>query len=245
MRNKIPYKRVLLKVSGQIFAGDRGVGISNEALKFISKEIVDALRETRVEMGIVVGGGNIVRGTESAEIGIDRVTADYMGMLATVINSLALQSVLEDMGVRTNLLSALEMTEIAEPYVRKKAISHLEKGRVVLFSCGTGNPFFSTDTAAALRAAEIEADVVLKATRVEGVYSSDPLKDPEAKKLDTLDYDRMLRENLGIVDATAAALCRENRMPLIVFNFMKPGNLLRVLKGETIGTLVKGGKEGS
>lgn len=239
-KNKLSLRRVLLKISGQIFAGDHPAGISNTALRFIANEIHEALEETHVEMGIVVGGGNIVRGTESEKIGIDRVTADYMGMLATVINSLALQSVLDKMGLETRLLSALEMTEIAEPYVRRRALMHFEKGRTLLFACGTGNPFFSTDTAAALRASEIEADVVLKATRVGGVYSADPDKDPNAKKLDVLDYDQMLQEHLGIMDATAAALCRENRIPLIVFNFMKPGNLLRVLKGESVGTLVKG-----
>lgn len=240
MKSDSPYNRILLKISGQIFAGGHRSGISSEALHYIADEIHDSFQKTGIEMGIVVGGGNIVRGAESAKIGIDRATGDYMGMLATVINSLALQSVLERMGLTTRLQTALAMSEVAEPYVRRRAIRHLEKGRIVFFACGTGNPFFSTDTAAALRASEIQAQIVLKATHVDGVYTSDPAKDPGAKKLSVLNYDKMLRENLGIVDATAAALCRENNMPLVVFNFMKPGNLLRVLTGESVGTLVKG-----
>lgn len=239
-RSECPYRRVLLKISGQIFAGEKRVGLSKEAIQYIASEIFRSVEETGVQMGIVVGGGNIVRGTESEAMGIERVTADYMGMLATVINSLALQNALERMGLVTRLMTALSMSQVAEPYVRRRAIRHLEKGRVVLFACGTGNPFFSTDTAAVLRASEIEAEVVLKATRVEGVYTADPNKDPRAKKLDVVDYDKMLKDKLGIVDATATALCRENNLPLIVFNFMRPGNLLRILKGESIGTIVKG-----
>jgi uridylate kinase len=239
-KSECPYSRILLKISGQIFSGARGGGLSRDAIQYIATEIFDAIKESGVQMGIVIGGGNIVRGTESEEMGIERVTADYMGMLATVINSLALQNVLEQMGLTTRLMTALSMSQVAEPYVRRRAIRHLEKGRVVLFACGTGNPFFSTDTAAVLRASEIEAEVVLKATRVEGVYTADPAKDPKAKKLDVVDYDKMLKDKLGIVDATAAALCRENNLPLIVFNFMKRGNLLRILRGEPIGTLVKG-----
>jgi len=193
-----------------------------------------------VEIGLVVGGGNIFRGVQGVETGLDQPTGDYMGMLATVINALAIQASLEQRGVRTRVMTAIEMRPIAEPYIRRRATRHLEKGRVVIFGAGTGNPFFTTDTAAALRANEIGAELVMKATKVDGVYDADPVKNPDAKKYDELDYTTVLTNKLRVMDATAISLCRENNLPILVFNLTRPGNVLKVLQGETIGTLVKG-----
>jgi len=243
-KSEIAFKRVLLKISGEILAGEKSFTLSSEALNTISDEIVEVIKNLSVEMALVVGGGNIIRGDESKFLGIDRVTGDYMGMLATVINSLALQSILERKGLVTRVMTSIQMSQIAEPYVRRRAIRHLEKGRVVIFACGTGNPYFSTDTAAALRATEIRADVFLKGTKVEGVYTADPMKEREAKKIDRLDFDRILQENLRVMDQTAAALCKENNLPVIVFDLTKRGNLLNVIKGVPIGTLILNEKEG-
>ena len=232
------YKRVLLKLSGEALAGDKGYGIENSVLNSIAKSI-KTLMDMGVEVAIVVGGGNIFRG-RSGE-GMDRTTGDYMGMLATVINSLALQSSLENEGVVTRVQTAIEMRQIAEPYIRRRAIRHLEKQRVVIFGAGTGNPYFSTDTTAALRAAEIEADVILMAKKgVDGVYDLDPAKHPEAKKFETLDYIEVIQRNLGVMDSTAISLCMDNKIPIVVFNIDKPGNILRAALGEHIGTLVGG-----
>lgn len=231
-------KRALLKISGQIL-GEKDKIFSKEIFYSICEEIANVFKNLGVEIAIVVGGGNILRGSESEKIGIDRVTGDYMGMLATCINSLAMQNILEKMGVPTRVLSAIEMNQIAEPYIRRRAIRHLEKKRVVIFASGTGNPYFSTDTAAALRAIEIEADIFLKGTKVDGVYSEDPLKNPDAKFYEEIGYDEILKKDLKILDASAIALCKENNLPIIVFNFTKRGNLEGIFKGEKIGTIVR------
>jgi uridylate kinase len=243
-KSKALFKRVLLKISGEILAGEKSSVLSSGALETISDEIVEAVKTLSVEISLVVGGGNIIRGEESCHLGIERVTGDYMGMLATVINSLALQNILEKKGLITRVMTSIQMSQIAEPYVRRRAIRHLEKGRVVIFACGTGNPYFSTDTAAALRATEVGAKVFLKGTKVDGVYTADPLKDPNAKMLERIDFDRILQENLGVMDQTAATLCKENNLPVIVFNLTKRGNLLRVLRGEPVGTFISNEKEG-
>jgi uridylate kinase len=234
------YKRILLKLSGEALQGDREGGIDFPTLGRFSDEVAEVVR-AGVEIGLVVGGGNIFRGAGGEEQGLDRPTGDYMGMLATVINALAIQSSLEKRGVTTRVITAIEMRPIAEPYIRRRVTRHLEKGRVVIFGAGTGNPFFTTDTAAALRANEIGAEVLMKATRVDGVYDSDPRKNPNAKRFDTLDYTTVLKDNLGVMDATAVSLCRENSLPILVFDLTTPGNIMRVLNGERIGTLVKGG----
>ncbi|MEO0262998.1 MAG: UMP kinase [candidate division WOR-3 bacterium] len=231
-------KRALLKISGQIL-GEKDKIFSKEIFYSICEEIANVFKSLKVEIAIVVGGGNILRGSESEKIGIDRVTGDYMGMLATCINSLAMQNILEKMGVPTRVLSAIEMNQIAEPYIRRRAIRHLEKKRVVIFASGTGNPYFSTDTAAALRAIEIEADIFLKGTKVDGIYSEDPIKNPNAKFYEEIDYDEILKKDLKILDASAVALCKENNLPIIVFNFTKRGNLEKIFKGEKIGTIVR------
>ena len=231
------YKRVLLKLSGEALAGSRPYGIDPEAVAAFAAEVKDA-RALGSEIAIVVGGGNIFRGLAAADLGMDRSTADYMGMLATMLNCLALQDALEKLEVNTRVQSALEVREVAEPYIRRRATRHLEKGRVVVFAAGTGNPFFTTDTAASLRAIEIGADIIMKATRVDGVYSADPMKDPSATRYTFLTYRQVLNDGLGVMDATAVSLCMENRMPIVVFDATRPGNIVRAVRGEPIGTLV-------
>ncbi len=234
---QLKYKRVLLKLSGESLMGNKGFGISSEVLDFFSDE-VKIVHDAGVQLGIVIGGGNIYRGLSAASQGIHRATGDQMGMLATMINSLALQNAIEKKGIFTRLMSAIKMEEIAEPYIRRRAIRHLEKGRVVIFGGGTGHPYFSTDTAASLRAVEIGADVIVKGTRVDGVYDSDPEKNPEALKFETITYLDILKKNLRIMDLTAVSLCQENNLPMMVFNMDVPGNLLKLVKGEQIGTFI-------
>jgi uridylate kinase len=235
-----PYRRILLKLSGEILAGGAGYGIDPSRLAAIAAEL-RTIHDTGVEMAIVVGGGNIYRGLSGAAQGMDRVVGDQMGMLATVINSLALQDALEKQDVRTRTMTAIDMQRIAEPFIRRRAIRHLEKGRVVILAAGTGNPYFSTDTAAALRAIEVGADVVIKATKVDGVYTDDPVKVPTATLYERVTYRDVLLGELKVMDSTAFQLCRDNRLPIVVFNFNVPGNLLRVVQGEPIGTLVMEG----
>ncbi len=231
------YKRILLKLSGEALMGTQSYGIEPAQLQTYAREI-KAVVELGVQVGIVIGGGNIFRGMEGAGKGMDRVQADYMGMLATMINGLALQGALEAEGVFTRLQSAIEMDKIAEPFIRRKAIRHLEKGRVVIFGGGTGNPYFTTDTAATLRAIEIEADVILKGTRVDGIYSADPEKDLTATKYDTLTFSEVYEKGLNVMDLTAFTLSKENELPIVVFDMNAPGNLTRVVRGEVVGTLV-------
>ncbi|SDC87239.1 uridylate kinase [Paenibacillus sp. UNCCL117] len=234
------FKRVVLKLSGEALAGQQGYGIDSEMISSIAQQVKEVI-DLQVEVAIVVGGGNIWRGIAGSAKGIDRATADYMGMLATVMNSLALQDALETIGVPTRVQSSINMQQVAEPYIRRRAIRHLEKGRVVIFAAGTGNPYFSTDTTAALRAAEIEAEVILMAkNKVDGVYSADPFKDPSAEKFETLTYLEVLNKNLGVMDSTASSLCMDNNIPLIVFSITESGNIKRVVLGEKIGTIVKG-----
>ncbi len=233
------YKRVLLKLSGEAFAGEQDFGIDPKFLEYISLEI-KSLVEVGVQTAIVIGGGNIFRGIEGLEIGIDRATGDYMGMLATVINALALQSAIERIAqIPTRVLSAIEMRQVAEPYIRRRAIRHLEKGRVVIFAAGTGNPFFSTDTAGALRAIEIGADLLIKATKVDGIYTDDPLKNPNAEFIQEIAYLEAINRGLRVMDYTAMTLCKENKLPILVLNIKKPGNLLRAVMGERVGSLVR------
>ena len=234
----LPYKRILLKLSGEALTGEQPYGIDPLVLTEISKEIKD-IYEMGFEIAIVIGGGNIFRGVQASSKGMDRSHADYMGMLATCINGLALQYSLEEHGLMTRVMTAISMSELAEPYIRRKAIRHLEKRRIVIFSAGTGNPFFTTDTAAALRASEIGADVILKATKVDGVYDSDPMLNPDAVKYEELDHLETLKMELKVMDATAISLCMSNKLPIVVFNMKTPGNIVRVLKGERIGTIVK------
>lgn len=231
------YKRIVLKLSGEALAGEGGYGINPEILSSIARQIVEVVN-LGVEVGIVVGGGNIWRGVAGSAKGMDRATADYMGMLATVINSLALQDALENIGMGTRVATAIEMKEVAEPYIRRRAIRHMEKGRVVIFAAGTGNPYFSTDTAAALRSAEIEAEVILMAKKVDGVYDSDPAINPDAIKYKKLQYMDVLNRGLGVMDSTAASLCMDNGIPIIVFDLEEDGNILKVVMGEDIGTYV-------
>jgi len=234
------YRRIMLKLSGQALEGVEGRGgIDFNTVGNFCDEVVEVAR-MGVEIGIVIGGGNIFRGERGAETGLDRPTGDYMGMLATVINSLAIQASLEKRGVMTRVMSAIEMPPVAERYIRRRATRHLDKGRVVIFGAGTGNPFFTTDTAAALRASEIGAEILMKATRVDGVYDADPKTDPNAKKYTILSYTEVLSRKLRVMDATAISLCRENNIPVMVFDLTQPGNLLKVVEGEPIGTLVKG-----
>jgi len=234
------YKRILLKLSGEALEGKPGSGsIDFGIVGSLCDEIVEA-HAMGVEIGLVVGGGNIFRGAKGAETGLDRPTGDYMGMLATVINALAIQASLDKRGLPTRVMTAIEMRPVAEPYIRRRANRHLEKGRVVIFGAGTGNPFFSTDTAAALRASEIGAEILLKATKVDGVYDDDPVTNPNAKRYDRLDYTTVLAKKLRVMDATAISLCRENNLPILVFDLNRPGSILSVLKGEAIGTLVRG-----
>ncbi|MDA8210922.1 MAG: UMP kinase [Clostridia bacterium] len=237
--NPPKYRRVILKLSGEALAGSQGYGIEQAIIQSIAEQIKEIVA-IGVQVAIVVGGGNIWRGVAGSAKGMDRATADYMGMLATVMNSLALQDGLEKVGVDTRVQSAIEMKEVAEPYIRRRAIRHLEKGRVVIFAAGTGNPYFSTDTTAALRAAEIEAEVILMAKKVDGVYDSDPMKNPDAKKFKELGYIEVLNKGLGVMDSTAASLCMDNHIPIIVFNINEQGNIRKVIMGEIIGTLVGG-----
>ncbi|ALS21667.1 MULTISPECIES: UMP kinase [Paenibacillus] len=234
------YKRVVLKLSGEALAGQQGYGIDAEVISSIAQQVKEVV-DLQVEVAIVVGGGNIWRGIAGSARGIDRATADYMGMLATVMNALALQDALETIGVPTRVQSSITMQQVAEPYIRRRAMRHLEKGRVVIFAAGTGNPYFSTDTTAALRAAEIEAEVILMAkNKVDGVYSADPFKHADAQKFETLTYLEVLNKNLGVMDSTASSLCMDNNIPLIVFSITESGNIKRVVLGEKIGTIVKG-----
>jgi len=231
------YRRVLLKLSGEALAGDASFGIDAGRVKELALEVAE-VAETGVQMGVVVGGGNIFRGVAAAAQNMDRVTADQMGMLATVINSLALSDALEQMGHPTRVMSAIEMRQVAEPYIRRRAIRHLEKGRILIFAAGTSNPYFSTDTAATLRALEIKAEVIAKGTKVDGVYDKDPLKFPEAVKYPQVSYTEVLSKGLGVMDATSVAMCRDNKMPILVFNLNTTGNIMRVSKGEPVGTLI-------
>jgi uridylate kinase len=234
------YKRIVLKLSGEALQGKKSHGIDHSVLVSIARQIKE-IRNLQVDVAIVLGGGNIFRGQEntgSRGLDMDRSVADYMGMLATIINGLALQDVLEKMGLPTRVMTAIEMQRIAEPYIRRRAIRHLEKGRVIIFVAGTGNPYFTTDTAAALRAMEISADAILKATKVEGVYSADPLKTKNARKFDRLKYIDVLKKGLKVMDATAISLCMDNKLPIVVFNLNKEGNIKRVILGEKIGTIV-------
>jgi uridylate kinase len=231
------YRRIVLKLSGEALAGSQGFGIDPPVLDRIGEEVRD-VTDLGVQVAIVIGGGNIFRGVAASAAGMDRATADYMGMLATVINALALQDALEKAGVQTRVLSAIEMRAVAEPYIRRRAIRHLEKGRVVIFAAGTGNPFFTTDTAGALRAVEIGADAIIKATKVDGVYSADPKRDPAAKRLERLTYIEVLNRGLGVMDTTAISLCMDNKLPIVVFDLMEAGNIKRIVLGEPVGSIV-------
>ena len=235
----LKYKRILLKISGEAMMGDMAYGVDPSTVDFIAREIKVAVT-IGVELAIVIGGGNIFRGVEASLKGIERTSADYMGMLATVINALALQNYLEKYNIPTRVQSAIEMKELAESYIRRKAMRHLEKGRIVIFAAGTGNPYFTTDTAASLRAMEIGADVILKATKVDGIYSSDPMKDPSAKKYHTVTYIDVLKQGLSIMDSTAISLCMDNNLPIVVFNLRDKGNIRKIIEGKKIGTLVRG-----
>ena len=232
------YKRVLLKLSGEALMGEKQFGIDNNRIMQYAEE-VKSISEMGVEIGIVIGGGNIFRGVQAERGGMDRTQGDYMGMLATMINSMALQAALESLGLETRLQSAIEMKAIAEPFIKRKAVRHLQKGRIVIFGAGTGNPFFTTDSAASLRAIEIDAQVILKGTRVDGIYTADPEKDPSATKYSNLTFDEAYNKGLNVMDMTAFTLCKENNVPIIVFDMNAPGNLAKVISGETIGTLVE------
>ena len=236
--SSLKYKRILLKLSGESLMGKKGFGIDHNVLDFFSTE-VKKVHEIGVQLGIVIGGGNIYRGLSAGDQGIDRVTGDQMGMLATMINTLALQNAIEIKGIYTRLMSAIHMEQIAEPYIRRRAIRHLEKERVVIFGAGTGHPYFSTDTAAALRAVEVEAEVIIKGTRVDGVFDSDPEINFNAVKYDSISYLDILKKNLRIMDLTAVSLCQENNLPMVVFNMDVPDNLLKLVKGENVGTIIK------
>ncbi|HEU5170723.1 MAG TPA: UMP kinase [Gemmatimonadales bacterium] len=234
----LAYSRALLKLSGEALAGDKGVGLDFRVVEALADEI-KAVHALGVSLSLVVGGGNIVRGTTASREGLDRVSADYMGMLATVINALALQDVLEKVGVHTRVMTAIRMESVAEPYIRRRAVRHLEKGRLVIFAAGTGNPFFSTDTAGVLRALEVEAEVILKATNVDGIYTGDPRTDPTATFIPELTYQEAIVGNYAVMDANAFGLCKANRLPIVVFNLNQPGAISRVLQGERVGTLVR------
>ena len=235
----IPYRRVLLKLSGEALMGNQGYGIDPITVQEIAAEVAEIVASS-VQVAIVVGGGNIFRGVKASAAGMDRATADYIGMIATVMNALTLQDALEGSGVQTRVQTAIAMQEVAEPYIRRRAIRHLEKGRVVIFGAGSGNPFFTTDTTAALRAAEIDAEVIFKATKVDGVYDSDPHLNPEARRYKSISYGNVLAQDLRVMDSTAIALCKENNIPILVFNLSVRGNIRRAVMGETIGTLVGG-----
>ncbi|MBL7975969.1 MAG: UMP kinase [Candidatus Kapabacteria bacterium] len=231
------YKRILLKLSGESLMGNQKYGIDADMLKQFAADVAEVCA-LGVQVGLVIGGGNIFRGVQAAAAGIDKVSGDYMGMLATVINSIGLQNALEAHGVQTRLQSAIHMSQIAEPFIRRRALRHLEKGRVVLFGAGTGNPYFTTDTAAALRAIEIEAECIVKGTRVDGIYDSDPEKNPNAKRYNTLSYKQVLEQSLGVMDLTAITLCQENKLPILVFDMNTPGNLKKLVLGEPVATVV-------
>lgn len=239
VKKKPIYRRILLKLGGESFTGDKKTGIDVHRVKFISGELAE-IKKMGIEIALVIGGGNIFRGREASKKGIDQVSADYMGMLGTVINALALQDSLEKLHIDTRVQTAIEMRAIAEPYIRRRAIRHLEKGRIIILAAGTGHPFFTTDTAAALRAIELEADAILKATKVDGIYESDPLTDLNALKFKTISFLDFLNKNLKVMDATSISLCMENKVPIIVFNLNSPGNIKKVILGEPIGTIVKG-----
>ncbi len=242
MKTRKPrFSRILLKLSGEALMGDKNFGIDQKVVEYIAQEL-KGVSKLGTEIAIVIGGGNIFRGLEASAEGMERTSADYMGMLATVMNSLALQNALESHGMPTRVLSAIEMKELAEPYIRRRAVRHLEKGRFVIFAAGTGNPYFTTDTAAALRSVEIGADVIMKATKVDGVYSSDPVKNPDATRYSEITYMEVLKKRLKVMDSTAISLCMENNLPIMVFSLMDRGNIKKVLSGKKIGTLVKGGE---
>jgi len=236
--SNLKYPRVLLKLSGEALAGDKGVGFDFETISRFADE-VSAVIKSGASVGLVIGGGNIVRGTLVSKMGVDRVAADYMGMLGTVINALAVQDVLERKGVDTRVMTAIRMEEVAEPYIRRRALRHLEKGRIVIFAAGTGNPYFSTDTAAVLRAIQMKANVIIKATSVEGVYSADPKRDANAKLYDEISFRDVIMEELKVIDHTAITLCRENSLPLIVLNIHRPGSIVAAVRGDRVGTLVR------
>jgi uridylate kinase len=232
------YKRVLLKLSGEALLGEKSFGIDRSFTSYLAEEIGD-IHALGLEVAVVVGGGNIFRGVSDSAKGMDRVSADHMGMLATVINGIALQDALERVGLQTRVLSAIEMREVAEPFIRRRAMRHMEKGRVVIFAGGTGNPYFSTDTAAALRAMEIKAEIILKGTKVDGIYDADPKDNPSARRFESLTYLDVLKRELKVMDATAISLCKDNRLPIIVYNLRQSGNLKRIVMGERVGTIVK------
>ncbi len=234
----LKFRRAVLKISGEALAGEKGFGIDLRVVERLADE-VKAVRAEQADVGLVIGGGNIIRGTAASQEGMDRVSADYMGMLATIINALAMQDVLERKGIDTRVLTAIRMEALAEPYIRRRAIRHLEKGRVVIFAGGTGNPYFSTDTAAVLRALEIEAQILLKGTNVDGIYTADPRKDPKAKFIPEVSFQDAIVQGLGVMDANAFGLCKDNALPIQVFNINQPGAVLRILKGDRIGTLVR------
>ncbi len=236
------FSRVLLKISGEALMGDKGYGIDAHTVDFMAKEIKDIV-SMGVQISIVIGGGNIFRGVQASLEGMERASADYMGMLATVINALALQNALEKYKIPTRVQSAIGMQELCEPYIRRKAIRHLEKGRVVIFAAGTGNPYFTTDTAAALRAMEINADIIMKGTKVDGVYSADPVKNPKAKKFAELTYIDVLKKGLGVMDSTAISLCMDNNLPIVVFSLRGKGNIRKIIEGKRIGTIVRGNND--
>jgi len=238
MTNELKYPRILLKLSGEALAGERGFGYDFDVVNRLADEIL-SVTQTGVSLGLVIGGGNIVRGSQLSKTGMDRVAADYMGMLGTVINALAVQDVLERKGIDTRVMTAIRMEELAEPYIRRRAIRHLEQGRTVIVAAGTGNPYFSTDTAAVLRAIQIKANVIIKATSVEGVYSADPKKDPTAKLYEEISFRDVIMEELKVIDQTASTLCRENSLPLIVLNIHRPGSIVAAVRGERVGTLVR------
>lgn len=235
---ELSYKRILLKISGEVLWGRKGYGIDPEMVSSIARQIKD-VHKMGVDVGIMVGGGNIFRGWSAEKIGMDRVSADYMGMLATVINALALQDALEKANLFTRIMTAIHMEEVAEPYIRRRAVRHLEKDRVIILAAGTGNPYFTTDTAAALRAVEIQAQVIMKGTKVNGVYSDDPKKNPKAKMFKSLTYLEVLNKQLKVMDTTAISLCMDNLLPIVVFNLQKEGNLKKIIQGEKIGTIIK------
>jgi uridylate kinase len=235
------YRRILLKIGGEALAGDFGYGIEEDMLARVAHEVKE-VHDSGCEVAVVVGGGNIFRGVAASAKGMGRATGDYMGMLATVINSLAMQEALEKLGTPTRVMSALTITQVAEPYIRRRATRHLEKRRVVIFAAGTGNPYFTTDTAASLRAMEIEADIIFKATKVDGIYDADPVKVPNAKRYQKLTYIEVLQQNLKVMDSTAISLCMDNQLPILVFSLLEPGNIRRAVFGETVGTLVHGGR---
>ncbi|MDQ7002792.1 MAG: UMP kinase [Ghiorsea sp.] len=238
MASSTKYKRVLLKLSGEVLMGESGYGIDPETINRLASELIE-VRESNVDLAIVIGGGNIFRGNMGTASGMDRASADYMGMMATVMNAIALQDALERQGAKARVISALHIKEVAEPYIRRRAVRHLEKGRILIFAAGTGNPYFTTDTAASLRAMEINADVVLKGTKVDGVYTADPMKDPTAIRYDTLTFTEALTKQLGVMDATAMSLCRDNQMPIVVFDVTKEGQMLKAVMGEPVGTVVQ------